>query len=531
MIHKQTMTYIINKPSATLDINEIRNNNTLPWNREYLSMNEGITMKDVLELPLPNAIGKWNFKFLSKVLSMQDIKEHRFYEWDRDNILENKNFDMSIVDIEFPNITSDWNWEKVSRKATLEIVRLYPHYKWMKSILILGCYFNIDMVYINMPNAIDDWSWELISQSVTMDVVLEHKELPWMRDYLSEHNRHFCIEMLDIDLPNATGEWNMKQLSLKQDYELIMKYPLLKWDRSAMSYYNSSPFDSRLLDLDLPNAVGNWYLYYISEKIDMEYVRKHPDKPWNRNSLSCNERFSLDIVNLYMPNAIDEWNWTPISRRVTYEELLENPTLPWDRYGLSQSKSIQQNIVEVLKLDLPNAIDVWNKRILENLLTIDMLGDMKYSHIPIEYFNNIIKRSLCISDDDEYGDALNWVNISKTIPMNMIIRYPFLPWIRDIIERRNDLDFRLLDIDMPRTKGKWFWGHLSYRIPYIDILRYPEMICKLGIQDIMKRELSINALLALEFYETKNDRNKIVNLFMYDKAKYYDVTFMHECND
>lgn len=269
----------------------------------------------------------------------------------------------------------------------------------------------------------------------------------------------------------------------------------------------------------------------------MEYVRKHPDKPWDRAQLSWNERLTLDIVLTYsphMPNAINEWNWFPISRRATYEELLENPMLPWDRCGLSQSKSIMQNIVSVLKLDLPNAINVWSKTMLDKLLTIDILSDMKYSYIPIQYFNNIIKRALCISNNSNGGynqDTLDWDNISKTIPMNMIIRYPFLPWIRDIIERRNDLDFRLLDIDMPRTKGEWFWGHLSYRIPYIDILRYPEMICKLGIQDIMKRELSINALLALEFYETKNDRNKIVNLFMYDKAKYYDVTFMHECND
>lgn len=36
MIHKQTMTYSIKKPSSILDINEIRKHNTLPWNREIL---------------------------------------------------------------------------------------------------------------------------------------------------------------------------------------------------------------------------------------------------------------------------------------------------------------------------------------------------------------------------------------------------------------------------------------------------------------------------------------------------------------
>ncbi len=499
------MTYNIDISSSTVSIEYIRKYNTLPWNRAYLSRNEGIRMKDVLELDLPNAVDKWSYWQLSKVLPMEDIAGNRSCEWSESMILENKNFDMWIV-----GTMGGWDWEKLSRKATLESVTLYPHYRWMRSILGLSSIFNIGMVYVEMPNAIDEWNWRMISQVVTMEVVLNHRELPWDRRYLGDHNRHFYVEMMKEDLPNASGEWGMGILSLRPKYETVSQYPLLKWNRSSMVYYRS-PIDMRIVDLDLPNAEGSWNWYNLSHMTDMEYVRKNRNRVWDRWQLSTNNRFSLDILDLDMPNAVGHWSWFSISRHATYVDLLERPNLPWDRYGLGDSKNIRDNIARVLMLDLPNATGKWNKDMLPRNLNIEDL--VRYPDIPIEYFDDTIIKALGVT-------TLDWKKINETIPMDMIMKYPFLPWDRDIITRRKDIDYRVLGLDMPRAVGRWFWAHLAWNIPYSDILRYPEMICKLGVQEIMKRNMSIYSILALDFYS-----NKVKRVTPMHSNGFHDVSF------
>lgn len=514
---KKSMTYRIDTPSSKLDIKDIRIHNTLPWNKNYLSKNPSIRMKDVLELDLPNAIGKWDYSSLSRVLPMEDIYNNRLYQWSKLMILENEKFEMWIIDVDLPNAIDKWNWEYISRKATLETVSLYPHYRWIKSILGLSSNFDIRMVYINMANALDQWNWKLISQVVSMDIVLKHRELPWNRSYMGDFNDKFYIEMIEVDLPNATEEWGMGIVSMRPKLESILKYPLLQWDRYLMTYYRS-PIDMRILDLELPNARGNWDWKTISYITDMEYVRTHPDKQWYRDQLCFNNRLTPDIIELDMPNAKGKWDWYYISSNAKYEDVANYPNMPWNRYRLGHSKSIRDNIVKILTLDLPNATNDWDKTILGVSLTIHDL--VMYPNIPIEYFNDVIIEALELKDTHK----LDWKNISAIVPMNMIIKYPFLPWVREVIESRKDLDYRVLGLDMPRAPDRWFWKHITHKIPYIDILRYPEIICKLGIGDIMHRNMSINSILALEFYNSKSIRDKKI---MTLKHAYHDITFQY----
>lgn len=75
--------------SKRVSMELLRKYNLLPWDKQGLSLNNNITMDEVLHLDLPNSTGKWNFAALSGRMNMREIYKHLELPWSRLCMSEN----------------------------------------------------------------------------------------------------------------------------------------------------------------------------------------------------------------------------------------------------------------------------------------------------------------------------------------------------------------------------------------------------------------------------------------------------------
>ena len=76
--------------------------------------------------------------------------------------------------------------------------------------------------------------------------------------------------------------------------------------------------------------LGNWDAISSNyPNITMEFIEKHPDKPWNWYYISLNSNITMEIIEKY-PNK--PWNWGGISMNpnLTMEIIEKYPNKPWN---------------------------------------------------------------------------------------------------------------------------------------------------------------------------------------------------------
>ena len=76
-----------------------------------------------------------------------------------------------------------------------------------------------------------------------------------------------------------------------------------------------------------------------------QYIKEHPDKPWNWKSMSGNPNITWEIIQ---QNPDKEWDWRDISsnENITWEFIQQNPDKPWCWRTLSENQNITWDIVE-----------------------------------------------------------------------------------------------------------------------------------------------------------------------------------------
>lgn len=232
--------------SARIDFHLVIENPDLPWCSEGLSLNEKITVDEIIENPQI----EWNFKLLSKHIDINFIYANTALLWDDKTLLKrvNLNFirehfnpkwlDYSAISYN-PNLTIEfileypsfyWYWESVYANLKLEDIikhhlqlahfeafqRVYPNYcveHYQENILnwpILANRVSLDILekYPNKP-----WTDLSYNKNITMDFILEHPALPWDYKGLSGNNQ---ITLQDI-LNNWDKPWSIDQV-LKYKY-------------------------------------------------------------------------------------------------------------------------------------------------------------------------------------------------------------------------------------------------------------------------------------------------------------------------
>jgi hypothetical protein len=127
-----------------------------------------------------------------------------------------------------------------------------------------------------------------------------------------------------------------------------------------------------------------WNWYYISKRISMKDVINNPNERWDREGLSQNINICMKVINMDLPNAIGKWDWEYISSRISIEDIVNHPNETWSRYFLSFNMNIS---LEVTRMNLPNATGEWEE------YSIDILKGREICH------NNITTLPVKIEED------------------------------------------------------------------------------------------------------------------------------------
>ena len=103
----------------------------------------------------------------------------------------------------------------------------------------------------------------------------------------------------------------------------------------------------------------------------MEFIEKHPEKPWEWYWISKNPNITMDIIitmEIIEKHPEKPWNWRGISmnQNITMGIIEKHPEKPWDWDNISRNPNITMEFIEK-HLDKMNFKNMsCNKFTLEN---------------------------------------------------------------------------------------------------------------------------------------------------------------------
>lgn len=363
--------------SERASIEDILNNKDLPWNKRGFSFGKnGIDLYH-MNLDLPNAVKDWDHMMLSRGTTIDLLRKYPMYQWDRSQISHYgyRNFHIDMMTLDLPNATGEWkwDWDRISENVSMDTIIENPHLPWNPfCVILLSNNYNIRVFNAIPCNHVMSY----LCNSATLDDIKANPLIPWNRKYLSE-NYSLERSVKDLDLPNATEEW-------PEDHNKRIK----------LEYKNAYKFDEKECEewikwlTPLSRSLGRkLFKHHMVKHItqdEVNYVLEYPDYPWNRNILTLGGRLVYQLLDIDMPNAIGEWNWRYISSHVPIEYIASSPLLPWNRFKISERSDFQ---LYLLDIPMPNATGDWcNNEILSNISIYEIM----------KYPNTIIK--LCTVD-------------------------------------------------------------------------------------------------------------------------------------
>lgn len=460
------MDRILYQSSSTIDAQFVRKNRKLPWNRRQLSDNNSITIGDVIDLELPNAVKEFYIYNIVDRSTYEDIVKYNTYAWNRKTLsMKPKRFDLRILDID-------------------------------------------------LPNAIEEWYWHGIAEYASIEDVVNNKHLPWNRRSLSFGKNGIYLYHMNLDLPNAIGDWEHDMLSRCANINALRAYPNYQWNRYQISYYGYSNFHVDMMSMSLPNAIGEWKWDWarISENISMEDIMDNPHLDWNTYCILTSQHYNVKVFNVLSCGTCTMYY---LCLSATIDDIKSNPLIPWNREYLSQNMSLD---ISVKELELPNAVGEWKEELNEHVVVSyknaykisdeiyskisKWLGPVNYRlgyrHLPkeltqddVDYilehpeyrwnraFLSLGRRLVYKLIDVNLPNAIgewNWRYISKYVPIDYIVQYSLLPWNKYSISDRTDLELHILNIDMPNATGEWNLINIYSKLNIFEFMKYHRTI-------------------------------------------------------
>jgi hypothetical protein len=171
----------------------------LPWNWDYLSMNESIKIEDVIRHPtLP-----WNWESLScnKNMTFYTLKEYPELPWDLNAFSFNESITLQGL-LEHPEY---WDrsmiWVNVSKKVNIKDVLRHPRLPW------------------------NFWVISQYNPHISLGDVLNHPELPWWWCGLSTNPSIFKLRINDPDFPQDEIRRHMAAFKIQTQWRQTINNP------------------------------------------------------------------------------------------------------------------------------------------------------------------------------------------------------------------------------------------------------------------------------------------------------------------
>lgn len=157
--------------------------------------------------------------------------------------------------------------------------------------------------------------YDVLSSHVSLNDIIRNLDLPWNRTYLSCNPKltRQNLDKIDKISTNIRGKWTYaKSFGVSFD-----NLPYITEGNKDMiiSFYEKKDVRG-LSNVALMGDRLSYYnkgiyheisLYSISLTIDMETVLMYHNFPWSLEGLSSNDRLTMEVLTLDMPNAIDSW--------------------------------------------------------------------------------------------------------------------------------------------------------------------------------------------------------------------------------
>ena len=242
-------------------------------------------------------------------------------------------------------------------------------------------------------------------------------------------------------------DWTYRCLSLYAPLDYIIEYTALPWDYNIIS--ERKDLDIEFIKLYKDNL--NWKL--ISENVDMSDVINNPELPWNWKAISSNKKVTQDDlienpqcewdysklsnhidINFVYSNIDLSWNYSVLSERVNINFILQNPTMPWDFSRMSSNPTLTIQYI----LDHPNNEWRWCS-IINNNNMYDLLNHNIHMK-DFEAFQRIYP-DYCIENYPVHD--LNWKMLSYHVSLDILNKYPDLPWYNISMNVNMTMDYVL----------------------------------------------------------------------------------------
>lgn len=275
-----------------------------PWEKEYISINPRITLRDVRILDqLLSKDTQWNWHGLSLHIPIHEILANPHEPWDIHTLLRRPDFTRrDHAELVVATGTTNYIELNPASIATLpidEARRLQPEVQrrnpsGFPSIVNNPGITLEDRQYLHLPSS-DILT--TLGKIMPMNYIRSHSNEQWSRYHLSQ-NPYITLEDVEtLELPRAIGEWEPRYLAENLPIEDIQRDRRRIYDRK---YISSNPHlrISHIDTLTDPHITGRWNWNALSETLPMDDIRANPHRPWNRTSMRANKEYTVIDGNI-----------------------------------------------------------------------------------------------------------------------------------------------------------------------------------------------------------------------------------------
>jgi len=137
----------------------------------------------------------------------------------------------------------------------------------------------------------------------------------------------------------------IQDLSKNSTFDYIRKHPNMPWDMKIISSRN----DVKLCHLNIETIDWDWTLVIsisgerlgfiaLSFIVPFKYIENHPDLPWNAEIFSMRKDLSMHHLKTRRLNW--DWNLLSTSANITINDILNHPEFPWNYSNLFLNPNI-----------------------------------------------------------------------------------------------------------------------------------------------------------------------------------------------
>jgi len=364
--------------------------------------------------------------------------------------------------------------------------------------------YDVYIPFVLALNASGKVVWWTLSRNsnITMDIVCDHEDLPWSSLGISCN----CNFEYDI-ISKRSPPWYFTEISARVPLETINAHPAAKWDWVAVNKNPNltvdfirnnldKPWDwkklvvrpdlllgvleicSSDLEPDLSRAALQtlkWYVISMSPTIDMEFINKHPDLPWDWAGINRNPNLTMDMVlahpekqwvwslvsknpnlNMAVVNSqpINAWSWERVSanRGITMDDVVTHPEKPWDWEMLAWNPNIT---LEMMTKKPPS--NGWNWFAISRnqglcLEILDQFPDASWDWLGLSSNHRLTIEMLCAHPHKPWNwRAISW---NPAVTMEMMQRFPDKAWDFGGLSRKPSLTTEMV---LKMAEMPWDW--------------------------------------------------------------------------